>query len=252
METIFLDKNVRFKHPIVFGSDYFIYRYDNDTLFKYFKNNGQNPEEWNDLLTNKGQKITKMSEFDMPENYFKAFVFQNGKLIGYTMNNIFKEGYKPTSKLEYKTKDKKLSILEKERKVIDGLNNIGIIYGDIDQTNFLYNPSNGRIILLNIDNVRLKDMDFDSKNMYMSHYLKKNPNHPELLDHYLFNIHTIAYLQNVFYPSVLQVLNECKFCYELDTPANCRIAKEMVDLDENYHGRLLIDNQKPLIRKRTR
>ena len=252
METIFLDKDVRFKHPIVFGPDYFMYKYDNDTIFKYFKNNGQSPEEWNELLTNKGQKITKMSEFDMPENYFKAFVFQNGKLIGYTMENIFKEGYKPTSKLDYKTKDKKLKVLEIERKVIDGLNNIGIIYGDIEQSNFLYNPSNGRMILLNIDNVRLKDMDFDSKNMYMSFYLKKNPNHPELLDRYLFNIHTIAYLQNVFYPSVLQIFNECKFCYELDTPANYKIAKEMVNLDENYHGRLLIDNQKPLIRKKTR
>ena len=141
METIFLDKDVRFKHPIVFGSDYFIYKYDNDTLFKYFKNNGQTAEEWNELLTNKGKKITKMSEFDMPENYFKGFVFQNGKLIGYTMNNVFKEGYKPTSKLDYKTKDKKLSILEKERKVIDGLNNIGITYGDIEQSNFLFNPS---------------------------------------------------------------------------------------------------------------
>ena len=173
METIFLDKDVRFKHPIVFGPDYFMYKYDNDTIFKYFKNNGQSPEEWNELLTNKGQKITKMSEFDMPENYFKAFVFQNGKLIGYTMENIFKEGYKPTSKLDYKTKDKKLKVLEIERKVIDGLNNIGIIYGDIEQSNFLYNPSNGRMILLNIDNVRLKDMDFDSKNMYMSFYLRK-------------------------------------------------------------------------------
>ena len=252
MDTIFLDKDTRFRHPVVFGSDYFIYRYDNDTLFKLFRNNGQSVEEWNDLLTNKGQKITKMSDFDMPENYFKALVFQNGKLIGYTMENVFKQGYKPTSKLNYKTKDKKLKLLEQERKVIDGLNKIGITYGDIEESNILYNPSNNRVMFLNIDNVRLKDKDFDSKNMYMSHYLKNNPKHPELLDHYLFNIHTIAYLQNVFYPSVFQVFNECKFCYELDTPANIRIAKEMVNLDENYHGNLLIDNQKPFIRKRTR
>jgi hypothetical protein len=252
MDTIFLNKDVRFRNPIYFGNDSFIYRYDNDTLFKQFRNTGESKEEWADLLTNKGQKITKMSEFDMPENYFKALVFQNGQLIGYTMENIFKAGYKPVSKLNYKTREKRLELLEEEKKVFQGLNRIGITYGDIDSSNILYNPSNHRIILLNIDNVRLRDNDFDSKNMYMSHYLKKNPKHPELLDNFMFNVHTIVYLQNVFYPSVFQVLNEGKFCFELDTPANMRIAKEMVDLDENYHGKLFVDNQKVLVRKKPR
>ena len=252
MDTIFLDNNATFRNPILFGQDYFIYKYDSDTLFKYFKNNGQSKEEWANLLTNKGQKISKMSTFDMPENYFKSLVFKNGVLIGYTMENIFKQGYKPTTKLDYKTRDKKLRLLELERKAIEGFNRIGITYGDIEESNILYNPSNNRVMFLNIDNVRLRDKDFDSKNMYMSYYLKNNPNHPELLDHFVFNIHTIAYLQNVYYPIVFDVLNEGKFCTELNMLPNYRIAKEMLNLDENYQGKLFIDNQKPSIRRRTR
>ena len=253
MEAIFLTRSDIFNLPkIKYDPDWTLYKLDNDTLLKCFNVRGKAEEEKSEFLYTKGNKINYISNYDMPENNFKAFVFVDGRLVGYTYENVYKKGYRKLSYLDYKSSKKKLDILKQAKEHIFNLHDVGIVYGNIVDDNILYNPTKNRILLSNMDEVKVKNYDFDVKNVFMYEYLKNNPKNPMLLDNYMFNLYIVAYLDRVFYPSILDYLQMGKIPEELDNGINNGIINEMLNIDKDYSGRLLIDNAKPITRNRTK
>ncbi len=255
MESIFLKREdiARLK-KVKYDPDWVLYRLDNDTLLKCFNVKEKSEQEKALFLHNKGNKLNYVFSYDMPENNFKALVFVDGRLVGYTFENVYKQGYRKIANLDYKSKEKKLDILKRTREHLNGLHEVGIIYGNIIEDNILYNPTKKKIILANMDDARIKDFDFDVRNAYITEYLKHNTKNPMLLDSYMFNIETIAYLDGVFYPSVLDYLRMGKMPDIIDTCINRLVTKnDMLELDNSYAGNIYIDSiKKPSTRKRTK
>ena len=253
MESIFLQRSdIAGLKIMKYDPDWILYKLDNDTLLKCFNVKNKTNEEKAEFLYTKGNKINYIASYDMPENNFKAFVFVDGRLVGYTFENVFKKGYRKLTYLDYKSKQKRIDILKKTKEHILSLNDVGITYGNIVTDNILYNPTKDRVLLSNMDDAKVKKYDFDVKNSYMIEYLKNNTKNPMFLDSYMFNLETVTYLDGVFYPNVLDYLKTGKMPEELDNNISNKIVNEMIYLDNDYSGRFLIDHAKASIRKRTK
>lgn len=234
MENIYLSsKDFNPNSKIYYGYESNIYEFENDYLLKIFRKNDEK------ILQNKYDKLLLLSQFDLDLVPLKL-VYIDGIFKGYIYKNS--KDFYPINGLVEKRKEKE-KILLKLKEKIEQLHNYGIIYGDLHQQNILYNGTD--IILCDLDNVSINGYDFDTKNNHMIHYLNRINEIDTKLDNFIFNILTISYYDNITYDFVRSyLLNNGRLPHIFNTPENRKIIKEMLLLDNNYSGKLLIDNRK--------
>lgn len=237
-------------------SEVFLY-YDNDKVValklfnKYFelrsnedkilnKNQDLLSPITNEILENKRKKLELIYNNDLfkDEVQIKKLVFdKNDNFIGYTMkfenlktsNNCMKKKYK-------------IEQLKKLKEKIIKLNENGIYYGDFNKKNLLVNKNN--IMLCDLDNIRIVDLDFDLKSVHVKEYEKVCKN-IKYIDNYCFNLFTISYLYNIYYPYILEYLYQNSLPFRLNTKKNKDIYNKIIRLKNNYNEtEFFIDNMK--------
>ena len=220
-------------HHLFEGRESYIYPYKDDKLLKIYK-----PTE-HYHGDNKIDKLEILSNLDIDENVFRDLVYIDGYFSGFTMDDLTKKGYKQTCALEGKDKER-IEILKKTWERLEKLHEFNIIFGDISEHNILYNGNN--IIFCDMDNAYINKLDFDVQNVYQFKYRKSIKDDLSLLDNYIFNIHTIAYYQKIYYVYVFEILGRKKFKKQLNNEECEQIAHDMLVLNDLYNGELFIDH----------
>lgn len=215
------------------GKESKIYKFKDDKLLKLFK-----MDEGIDTQ-NKLNKLLILSQLDIKENIFRDLVFVDDVLRGYTVDDLTKKGYKPTFCLEQKRKER-LEILKKTLERLEEFHELGIIYGDITESNILYNGSN--IIFCDMCNVNIGGYTFDMPNMYQRYYLNTINKIDSSLDNFMFNMHFIAYYLQEYYVYVYAFLNSTQLKGRLANDECKKIVHDILFLDENYNGDLFINH----------
>ena len=213
--------------PSYFGYESKIYKLEDETLLKVF-NERVNPNC-------KLQKLKLLSQIDVNTHFLKDLVYVDDNFIGYTMQNLTKQGYKVINCCEH-FGDKKIEISKLVWQRIKELHDIGIIYGDIREANILYNGKD--IILCDMDNVKIKDLFFDIVSEQNKQYLYKTHFNYDLMDNYVFNKFFVGYYQKIYMPNMGKDILKKR----LDNDKCRQIAHDMAFLNPNYNGELFIDH----------
>lgn len=213
-----------------------IYRYLDDdgeeVILKEFKN-VVFKKSMEDTLRNKEQKLEILSSLDTPDLVqVKDLVFENGKLVGYTMKEVIGQTLDVESK-----NSAKIKYLEKIKEAMLRLNSQGINIGDFSTSNFIVDGQ-GNLTCIDIDNYRINTndgtLDFDTTLRYadfFEHHCKVN----SFLDRYCFNMFALCLIApGYFSPSGLQ-----SFPQELISEHNNHVVSEMSTLGINYQGNIL-------------
>lgn len=220
----------------------YYYRVNNDIiLLKKFKTKLDFKEYIVDVpkstLDNKRKKIELINERDYLVDEVKPLnlVYDKDEFIGYTISI---DSIKTAN--EINSKRKKIYILKQLKDKIEKYNECGIYIGDISANNILV-QSDGTIKLCDLDNFKIDDLDFDLLSTFQRIYRKK-VNNDNNIDNYCFNMFTVAYLQNIYTPYVLYNLRNNGLKYPLNSKENKRIIDSLINLDNNYQKKYLIDN----------
>lgn len=188
-------------------------------------------------LNNKIKKLELINNINCLENEIKILnlAFENDSFKGYTMT---REYLKPIN-IYSKKKIKILWLKNIKEKIIE-LNKNNIYIGDYNENNFL-TDDNHNIKLCDLDNLRINDLDFDTKHIFINKF-ERNCNKKEYIDSYCFNLFTIAFLQKICNDPIF-ILNS-KLPRDLKTKENDEIFESMKHLDNTYQYKFLIDNIK--------
>ena len=241
------------------GKESIIYIYENcDTLLKEFRDEEYEKKLYNfylktndyddyimkkghviskESLNNKMKKIELIQNINCLKNEIKVLnlAFENDMFKGYTM----KREHLKSINIYSKKKIKLLWLKNIKEKIIE-LNKNNIYIGDYNESNFL-TDENYNIKICDLDNLRINDLDFDTKHNFISKF-EINCNKKEYIDSYCFNLFTIAFLLRIcndpFY-----ILNS-KLPGVLKNKENYEIFESMKYLDNTYQYKFLIDNIK--------
>ena len=240
------------------GKESIIYLYnDKDTLLKYFRNAHIEYEikkyylKLSDYtnytlnsgfviadedLKNKEKKIKLISNLRELKDEIEILdlVYNDGNFKGYTMK---KENMIPID--IFSSKKKKIRWLKLIKEKILLLNSNNIYIGDFNLKNFLTSKSCTEIKLCDLDNLRINELDFDTKHGFVQIFEKKCSK-KEYIDSYCFNLFTITFMQRTI--NHISYVNNLP--YILNTKENNEIFESMMHLDNSYEYKFLIDNLK--------
>lgn len=241
------------------GVESIIYLYDNNTLLKYFRDEETEKliedlyKKYGDLdwyttnrgkvidkkaLINKRKKLNIIKELDCLKNEIKLYdlAYKDDEFKGYTME---KSDYKPIN--VYERKSKKINYLKLIREKIRFLNDNGIFICDFKTDNFLVSKDGKNIKLCDLDNLYLKDFNLKCNTEHrFTQNFNKYCNKKEYVDSYCFNLFTIAYLNKIAHEA-LDIKSE-RLPHILNTKENRDIIDSIINLDDSYQPRYLIDN----------
>lgn len=266
--------NVRnFKEQFESGLESIIYYYEDKdaysdrVLYKRFRSiefiRNYNSDIKSDMLKNKYEKILMIPTLNCFKDEVKLLDvgFENDRFAGYTMrksnlkpikayHRILKNG---TYELIYHKSDKeeltfkeKINYLKLLREKIEKLNNMDVYIGDFNYENFLISDEVDKMILCDLDNLKIWSHDFDNKTASVKKYEEICMNNDssynlEGLDSFCFNIFTLSILLNQANFTTLRHLDEIKLPKEIDSFENNDILESIKKLDKSYKPRFLID-----------
>lgn len=175
-------------------SDIYLYRDKNNVVtFKKFRKDFDALGNLYDP-SNKELKLLLLNESKALINDIKLLkrVYDEDQFIGYT------SCYEPHKTLEsfaFTSKKKRINFLEQIQQKYQELNKEGIYIGDFNEKNFAVFGDNIR--LLNIDNFRIGDIDFDIKDTVMKDYLDRCPDNIKNIDYFCFNYFVMSYISKI-------------------------------------------------------
>lgn len=236
-------KKESIQNPFATGYESVIYKYfdptnyDDVVLYKKFNTfEHTNPN----FLENKKQKLLLIPEIEELKDDVKVLdlLYTDGIFTGYTMEKSENDTLNIFDK-----KKVKIRLLKMIRDRIELLNSKGIYIGDFNERNFLTSKDKNIIQLCDLDNLRIKEFDFDVCDNIEKRFLNKCGN-LDAIDSYCFNIFTIAFLgkYDISYLSDYFTLEHVHKC--LLTKENEEIINSMIFLNSNYKKGYLIDNIK--------
>lgn len=222
----------------------YYYRYGSKTVFlKYFKKElvfGNYKISIDDeVLNNKRRKvelIPEIEEFNDEVEILDLVYDEYDNFIGYTMKI---DELKTSNKIS--NLKAKLEILKQLREKVEMFNNNDIYIGDFNPKNIII--TNDGIKLCDLDNFRIDELDFDLKSNSQQWYLKKCKNICNI-DNYSFNLFTISYIGNICTPDVIRYVKTNGLPRKLNTKQNQIIMEELININDNYQKKYLIDNMK--------
>lgn len=248
MNKIILNKN-NLGRKYADGTESYIYFYkqNNTTVFiKLFKTELQiedNPTiVTKETLENKRKKIElipTLEEFKDEIKILNLVYDENDNFIGYTM----KISSLITARSIDRTK-KRIEILKLVKEKMETFNKHDIYISDFNQSNILITDTG--IKFCDLDNFRIKEFDSDLKTLFQHTYLGKCTN-IENMDNYCFNFLTVAYIGRIFEPYVLYNLRQNGLPRKLDTKENRKLIEELINIDNSYEKKYLIDNMRKFL-----
>lgn len=246
MKSIQIDKN-RILKKFDKGIESVIYYYDDNgsiVLLKYFNDEIKTDEIiipiTKETLLNKEKKIEIIKSSPLFKNEVKLLdkAYEQDNFKGYTLE----KSEHGASSCFQKTKVK-IKILKELRNKIEMFNQNGIFLGDIHEGNILTNKDGSIIQLCDLDNLRIGDFDFDIGSNAVNQFNKKCSN-KDLIDCYSFNLFTLCFLEKIYGPHILGYLKDNGLPRILNTKENREIADSILNLDNSYQKKYLIDNIK--------
>lgn len=235
-------------HFFDYGSEAHIIR-DGDYVMKLFRKNfGHelvNDDEIESIRENKHQKIKILHGMKTFDNEFRplATYSYNGKFVGYKGKYLDLPNLGDISL----NKEEKIHYLKLIRNKLALFHELGIVYGDVKFDNILIDTANrGKIIFVDIDNMKVLDHQIDMPNSFATDFLRKYGFVDKTLDSYMMNFLTIEQLINECftydYEDILNMLEVGFIPLEVDCKKNKKLIREMVYVTEKYSGQYLIDN----------
>ncbi len=216
--------------------------YDRNVLLKYFRSL-KHFVEYNinftvDIMENKRKKIELISNMKCFKDEIKILdaAYEFGEFKGYTMEICPYRVINPYA--DTRIVIKYLKIIKEK---IELLNKNDIYIGDFNPTNFLVDINDNNISMCDLDNLKIKDLDFDIKHRFVRNFME-NCNKIENIDSYCFNLFTISMLTKYRNSYVLDNLSEKLLPIELNNKKNKEIIESMINLDNNYEKKYLLDN----------
>lgn len=191
-----------------------------------------------DIMENKRKKIELISNMGCFKNEIRILdaCYEFGEFKGFTMEKCLYERIN-----EFEPKKILIRYLKLIREKIELLNSNNVYIGDYNITNFLTNKDKSKIKMCDLDNLRIDGIDFDLKSRGVLKF-REGCNNIENIDSYCFNIFTIALLNYYRNSFVLDHLDECPIPDELYNKENLDIIDSMINLDNSYKKKYLIDN----------
>ncbi len=185
------------------------------------------------VLENKRKKIVLINNDPLFKDEVKTnhLVVSNGKFVGYT-----EEPYGIGCLSYFDKRKDKVEILKKLKEKIINFNKNNIYIGDFKLENFL-TDENG-IKLCDLDNFKIKDLNFDVLSFLQQVYLKKY-DIIDNIDKFCFNLFTIAYLGKIDIPYIFSYLKEDELPKPIDSKRNYELL-----LKREFTEDFFIDNIK--------
>lgn len=241
--------------------------YTDTVLYKRFRSieyiRNYNDDISPDMMNNKYEKILTIPTLNCLKDEVKLIDigYENDKFSGYTMrqsslkplrashkivnNNYVLTYHKPNGEeLSFKDKIKYLKLL---REKIEKLNDMDVYIGDFNYENFLITDEMDKMILCDLDNLKMWSHDFDNKTASVKKYESSCMNEGytkgniDGLDSYCFNIFTLSLLLNQSNFSTLRNIQDIVLPKELESFENNEIIESVKKLDKSYKPRYLID-----------
>lgn len=246
MKSIQIDKN-KILRKFDNGIESIIYYYDDNgkiVLLKHFNDEIFIDDRFVPItqktLSNKEKKIEIIKSSPLFNNEVKILdkAYEDDKFKGYTLE---KSNLTVTSC--FQKRKAKIKILKELRNKIELFNQNGIFLGDIHEGNILTNKDGSEIQLCDLDNLRINDLDFDVVSVAVNRFNKKCSK-KEFVDSYSFNLFTISLLEKIYAPHVLEHLKEHGLPRILNTKENREIMDSIINLDNSYQKKYLIDYMK--------
>ena len=266
--------NVRnFKERFEEGLESIIYYYFDpnyyleDVLYKRFRSveyiRDYNSDISPDMLKNKYEKIQMISTLNCLKEEVKILDvgLEKDKFSGYTMRksnlkpiramhritqdgNYFLTYHKPNGK-ELSLRDK-INYLKLLREKIEKLNDMDVYIGDFNYENFLVSNAMDKMILCDLDNLKIWSHDFDNKTASVKKYeevcMKGNlDDNIEGLDSYCFNVFTLSLLLNQSNFTTLRNIEKMNLIKEFESFENNELMDSIKHLDKSYKPKYLID-----------
>ena len=241
------------------GVEGIVYSYDENILLKYFRDeeletqidnlfNKYGDLDWyntnkgkvidKNTLENKRKKLEIIKDLKCLSNEVKLLdlAYKDDEFKGYTMEKL---QYKPID--IHERKSKKINYLKMIREKIRLLNENDIYICDFKADNFLVSKDGKDIKLCDLDNLYLKDFNLKNDTEHrFTQYFNKNCNKKEYVDSFCFNLFTLAYLKKIAHEALDPRLD--KLPWALNTKENRDIMDSIINLDNSYEPRYLIDN----------
>jgi hypothetical protein len=117
---------------------------------------------------NKEKKIIRLYESQLEHSTIPVrTISYKGQLVGYEMTtNPFFDTYKRYSL----TIEQQKQLLIKSKQVLEYFQSKGIIYGDVELRNILFNKETGEVIFCDMDNTQIGELPMDVKPSKLDHY----------------------------------------------------------------------------------
>lgn len=144
------------RHKVTMGGEAIICESDNPyTLYKLFFSNNQICS----IGDNKEKKVIELYQKDLDYSVKPVSTISLGDIIiGYEMTNEYDL---ETYKAYQLTREELLYFLKETRKILDYFESKGIIYGDLDFRNILFNRFTGEIKFCDMDNTQIGALKMD-------------------------------------------------------------------------------------------
>lgn len=192
MENIEISEQLRHvskRNWFKFGAESYLYKSDNNSIYKIFKT------DKNEILENKLAKLQKLNDLGI-EFFINpiATISCKGQFIGYKMNYDENDMQWFNTFLTLEEKKKYLKILKEELLILE---EYGILYPDIKDDNLLINRKTGKLKFCDIDNVQIDVLKVDST-QYISRILQNKDNLFDTSIHaFMHNIYAIEELEGI-------------------------------------------------------
>ena len=152
------------------------------------------------IRRNKQSKVVRLGTMETLKNELKVsatITDYQGKFIGYEMSSPVP--LYPLDTNPFVTVEEKVEYLKQLKRRLEDLHQHGIIYGDIKESNILWNNEQGVICFCDLDNTQIGTCPIDLVNYSISNFVDENGYISTGVDEYMFNVLTI---QQLFYPNL--------------------------------------------------
>lgn len=210
--------------PSIFGTN---------TLAKIWRPN------FHDLMPNKFEKIKRLYQIDQLKELNAIRILNSisydGTVIGYGMN---KSNYKKID--SNVTRIELLHYLMLARQKLEQFEQLGILYGDISNSNVLI--SNGDVCFCDLDNVAYQELKMDIHQNILDYFLNDYGKMDEKAVSYMYNIFTLKSLCHLdTNAKVEEYLEMEQIPRELLPRPYLKIKEEMRMVTPFYEGHYFID-----------
>lgn len=232
------EANLEFKNMIDCGSEGITYSVNyNGKQYAYKKLDDEKS------IYNKIQKLQLFSEIKIPSNIYivkpKAIIY-NKEYNGYLMEYIDNLSLDDLIDINI---DDKINILKKIKETIIFLNQNDIIHGDLKCNNFLYDGLYP--ILIDIDNMWIKDYLYDLENFFIKKYNETCGKVDKNLDKFEFNLLTYCFINKIScfktYKEKIQENISTKNYKFFESQTSKDIINHLIDFKDTYDDDYLID-----------